>query len=481
MAARIRRNVYSLADEAPALVWYRRAVGALKLLPRTQVGSWGYMAACHGIANSVATPPGAANLWRQCQHQTWYFLPWHRGYLAGFEAVVAEQVRRLGGPAAWSLPYWNYSDTANPRARQLPPAFRRRLMPDGSPNHLWAPRNAPVPPRTVLTLSPGDVTLGALNAPNYTTAPGSVSPGFGGPQTGFSHFGSSNGRLESLPHNVVHVAIGGLMQDPNTAALDPIFWLHHCNIDRLWEVWRRRISPPRDPSAAAWLTGVAFRLVRDGGTSFNFTSSQARNTLTLLHGYRYSGVTPAVPSLAAPAAAGAGTEEAAAMADSNANSELMGASGAAVRLGAARTEAMIRRGPAAMAAVEEAAPSRRRHYLSLEGVTAKGSARDYKVFLDLPTDDRVPLEAGILATFGIGNASDPSGPHGGSGLTQTFDVTDAIEELGVEAMNFDNLRVTFEPIQRGAMEEIPSGYEYADMMSGPPVDLIVGRISLYSE
>lgn len=31
--------------------------------------------------------------------------------------------------------------------------------------------------------------------------------------------------------------IGGLMQDVNTAAFDPIFWVHHTNIDRIWQQW----------------------------------------------------------------------------------------------------------------------------------------------------------------------------------------------------------------------------------------------------
>ena len=75
-----------------------------------------------------------------------------------------------------------------------------------------------------------------LTQANFTTASGSVAPSFGGPQTGFSHFGQTDGELELVPHNVVHGSIGGLMNNPNSAALDPIFWLHHCNIDRLWEV-----------------------------------------------------------------------------------------------------------------------------------------------------------------------------------------------------------------------------------------------------
>ena len=44
--------------------------------------------------------------------------------------------------------------------------------------------------------------------------------------------------VESNLHNVVHRWAGGtmgMMTSPN----DPVFWLHHCNIDRLWAVWHR--------------------------------------------------------------------------------------------------------------------------------------------------------------------------------------------------------------------------------------------------
>jgi hypothetical protein len=48
--------------------------------------------------------------------------------------------------------------------------------------------------------------------------------------------------LEEEPHNLVHGNIGGgtgLMRSTTVAGRDPIFWLHHANIDRLWEVWRK--------------------------------------------------------------------------------------------------------------------------------------------------------------------------------------------------------------------------------------------------
>lgn len=55
--------------------------------------------------------------------------------------------------------------------------------------------------------------------------------------------------LEGMPHNKVHNYIGGygpLNYGPygnmtnNLSPVDPIFFLHHSNMDRLWDVWTRR-------------------------------------------------------------------------------------------------------------------------------------------------------------------------------------------------------------------------------------------------
>jgi len=45
--------------------------------------------------------------------------------------------------------------------------------------------------------------------------------------------------LESI-HDTVHVDVGGQghMGDPAVAAFDPIFWLHHCNVDRVLALWQ---------------------------------------------------------------------------------------------------------------------------------------------------------------------------------------------------------------------------------------------------
>lgn len=44
--------------------------------------------------------------------------------------------------------------------------------------------------------------------------------------------------LEIRLHNLVHNWVGGNMMDM-TSPNDPVFWLHHCNIDRLWADWQR--------------------------------------------------------------------------------------------------------------------------------------------------------------------------------------------------------------------------------------------------
>jgi hypothetical protein len=50
----------------------------------------------------------------------------------------------------------------------------------------------------------------------------------------------SKTELEFNPHDGVHQAIGGNMSVVDLSARDPIFFLHHANVDRLWTAWNRR-------------------------------------------------------------------------------------------------------------------------------------------------------------------------------------------------------------------------------------------------
>jgi tyrosinase len=46
------------------------------------------------------------------------------------------------------------------------------------------------------------------------------------------------GTLEATPHDLVHGFVGGLMGDSRSAR-DPLFMMHHCNIDRIWWMWNQ--------------------------------------------------------------------------------------------------------------------------------------------------------------------------------------------------------------------------------------------------
>ena len=161
----------------------------------------------------MSTPSAAEDFWDQCQHQSWFFVSWHRGYVAAFEAVIANTIAGLGGPADWALPYWNYSEdlSKNPKARLMPPDFFEKTI-DGKPNALFSRRSRAS--NGDFGLDASVVTLKALKMRNFANSVPGRPSGFGGPVTGFNTGGGDNGGLENLPHNAVHGQIGGFMNDP---------------------------------------------------------------------------------------------------------------------------------------------------------------------------------------------------------------------------------------------------------------------------
>ena len=107
---RVRSDVRGLGPGwNDTLLWYARAVRTLQSRPLTDPTSWRFLAAIHGMhptvwrqfgviqANTPA-PPAAVQrrFWNQCQHQSWYFLPWHRGYLARIRGDRSPCHRRRG-------------------------------------------------------------------------------------------------------------------------------------------------------------------------------------------------------------------------------------------------------------------------------------------------------------------------------------------------------------------------------------------------
>ena len=489
----IRREIRSLGPGwNPTMLWYAKGVRALQARPFTDKTSWLFFAAMHGFQSTVwqtfgaitATtplPPAAvrSRFWDQCQHQSWYFLPWHRGYLFAFEQIMRAAIVGLGGPADWALPYWNYSNPAIANARQLPPVFAASTLPDGTANPLLVSRRygrGTVP----IVLSNANVALTAMADPQFTGGASDIPPGFGGPVTTFHHGPESvttNGGLESQPHNVIHGAIGGsrpgadpnqwqsagLMSMPITAGLDPIFWLHHCNIDRLWTQWllMRGHGNTLDPRWARGPADRGFVMPLANGTEWAFNSIDVIRTTKAPLSYRYDDqpVTSAgLVDLDEGVEIGDEAFQEAAMTAPPASPELIGASSgrievsgdgqAALAIDADGGERVMRSMAAAASLTEGAAPSDR-VYLKLEGIKGTGDATIYHVYVDLPPD-AIPAQhperlAGTVSLFGVSAASDPDGPNAGNGVNQVLDITDIVSGLGLRGDSLNNLAVRFVP------------------------------------
>ena len=263
--------------------WFFAAIHGQYVTPADNPGQfpgWEYIPGKPKVPTTpLPTPNAVETYWDQCQHQSWFFLPWHRGYLVALEAQLREDIVQEGGPSTWALPYWDYFGRRH--QFDIPPAFTQQEMPDGSQNALFVtarygpnadnivfvPTEAglkkhPVPPPNYY----GTITETCLSNTVYTGSDANTPlPGFGGPLSGYWHGGNyPSGNLEQNPHNLTHVYVGGsisdtvygLMADPGTAALDPIFYLHHANIDRMWAVWNLN-SSNTNPSDPNWLKGPA--------------------------------------------------------------------------------------------------------------------------------------------------------------------------------------------------------------------------------
>jgi tyrosinase len=89
-----RRDVWELSEQDPwheIIWWYARAVTAMQGKDGTDFSdptSWRHLAAIHGIRIPRSSWPRGAT-WRECQHSSWFFLPWHRIYLHYFLAALA--------------------------------------------------------------------------------------------------------------------------------------------------------------------------------------------------------------------------------------------------------------------------------------------------------------------------------------------------------------------------------------------------------
>lgn len=263
---------------------YAKAVNAMLALPPEDPRNWYRQAIVHTL---------------DCPHGNWWFLPWHRGYLGWFEQIC----RELSGDPQFALPYWDWtaepslpdgmfdgvldpnhaafvgngadfevrlaSAIANAgywtspggvfsRNSQYGQLLARSIRfdadvmfdilrdPSGAMFFDQPGARGLVRERPGFSLAASDAVSAstiqaALAAPDFIT--------FASAKTSNHHTSGGFGILEARPHNSVHRCVGsrdcnfmetrGFMADM-LSPVDPVFFLHHANIDRLWDVWTRR-------------------------------------------------------------------------------------------------------------------------------------------------------------------------------------------------------------------------------------------------
>lgn len=203
----------------------------------------------HVLAMSIPLSVGNA------AHSGPIFLPWHRMYMIRLEEMC-QQV--LGNPD-FGLPYWDwaadgelpvqdqwrtdlwsqdYIGEARGRVRSGPIAqMQVRLVQHPQTGDLVS-----VEPRPIIRASGMDPNLRTLPTENWVDVALDQMEYDRGPwgQSVVSHRNMLEGWIQGPQlHNRVHVWIGGDM-GPGTSPNDPAFFLNHCNVDRIWELWMGR-------------------------------------------------------------------------------------------------------------------------------------------------------------------------------------------------------------------------------------------------
>jgi tyrosinase len=191
---RVRKNQASLTKTE----WLRFR-GAINALRQSGIEPPTYQEFVDIHVQAMTTPEG--HMWGA--HGGSNFLPWHREYL-----IELENRMRLFNPLV-TIPYWDWANDPIPAELSDPQDLAN-----------WGiTRNSPIGPM------PSQTQVNNVMA-----------------QTTWNGFRTS---LEGI-HNRVHISVGGQMATASSPS-DPIFWLHHAVIDKIWADWQK-LNPTKKPT-----------------------------------------------------------------------------------------------------------------------------------------------------------------------------------------------------------------------------------------
>jgi len=207
--------------------------------PSRPVSTWDRFVAWHHSAMGIA-------------HRTPLFLPWHRMMLRTLERLIATAV----GNPAFGLPYWDWAaDGQLTPAQQLTSNVWNNNCMGSAASGPGSFTLAAFPIRLATNMSASLVQVNRAlrrerglvinDLPTKPNVQGCLTQTpYDAPMWNIAAVGFRN-RVEGwfVPrpqlHNRVHVWVGGNLGDmsPSSSPNDPIFYLNHCNIDRIWEAW----------------------------------------------------------------------------------------------------------------------------------------------------------------------------------------------------------------------------------------------------
>ncbi|CAN4128292.1 unnamed protein product [Withania somnifera] len=197
-------------------------------------------------------------------HFSWLFFPFHRWYLYFYERILGSLIN----DPTFGLPYWNWD---HPKGMRLPPMFDREGSSLYDEKRNQSHRHGTIidlghfgteVQTTQLQTMTNNLTLMyrqmITNAPCPLLFFGARYPLGTDPSPGM-------GTIENIPHTPVHIWTGDTRQ-PNgedmgnfySAGLDPVFYCHHANVDRMWSEWKAIGGKRRDLSDKDWLNSEFF-------------------------------------------------------------------------------------------------------------------------------------------------------------------------------------------------------------------------------
>jgi tyrosinase len=279
MAAVTRPNV---ATNAAARTKYANGVKLLKAEttgptttslgipgPGAKVSTYDLFIVWHHVAMSTLTPPTQND--RNAAHRGPVFFPWHRFMLRQLEL----NLQRVLNDSSFGLPYWDWAADGQLTAakQKTAPVWQANAF-GGQGNPISTGPFAPAQFMVKIEANSSGTLVqtnhglrrafgvnGATTLPKRVNTAGSLaetafdlSP-WSTASSGFRNYVEGWNPNLGL-HNRVHVWVGGDML-PSTSPNDPIFFMNHCNVDRIWEAWMQkpggpgRIYAPGDSDPAA--------------------------------------------------------------------------------------------------------------------------------------------------------------------------------------------------------------------------------------